>query len=67
MKTPALAVEMLDEIPLFPYRRADYMSLPDEPRCELIYGRFYLMTSPVPEIVLDLAEVWHQVDMRTRP
>jgi len=54
MKAPTLAVEMLDEIPLFPsssigpYRRADYISLPDEPRCELIYGRFYLMTSPVP-------------------
>jgi len=54
MKMPALAVEMLSEVPLFPsssigpYRRADYMSLPDEPRCELIYGRFYLMTSPVP-------------------
>jgi len=54
MKMPVLTVEMLSEVPPFPsssigpYRRADYMSLPDEPRCELIYGRFYLMTSPVP-------------------
>ena len=30
-----------------PYRRADYAALPDEPRCELIYGRFYLSPSPV--------------------
>ena len=26
---------------------ADYLALPDEPRCELLYGRFILMTSPV--------------------
>ena len=30
-----------------PYRRADYAALPDEPRCELIHGRFYLSPSPV--------------------
>lgn len=30
-----------------PYRRADYAELPDEPRCELIHGRFYLSPSPV--------------------
>ena len=52
MKPPELAVEMLSEVPLFPsttigpYRRADYLGLPDEPRCELIYGRFYLVTAP---------------------
>jgi Uma2 family endonuclease len=33
---------------LGPYRRADYARLPDEPRCELIYGRFYLSPSPTP-------------------
>ena len=31
-----------------PYRRADYAALPDEPRCELIHGRFYLCPSPSP-------------------
>jgi len=68
MKTPALAVEMLDEIPLFPsssigpYRRADYMSLPDEPRCELIYGRFYLMTSPVPIHQIVGSVLWRWLD-----
>ena len=32
---------------LGPYREADYLALPDEPRCELLYGRFVLMHSPV--------------------
>jgi Uma2 family endonuclease len=68
MKMPALAVEMLDEIPLFPsstigpYRRADYMSLPDEPRCELIYGRFYLMSSPVPIHQIVGSVLWRWLD-----
>lgn len=31
---------------LGPYRRKDYEALPDEPRYELIYGRFYLSPSP---------------------
>ena len=29
-----------------PYRHADYLALPDEPRCELIFGRFYETPSP---------------------
>ncbi|HXU29074.1 MAG TPA: Uma2 family endonuclease [Thermoanaerobaculia bacterium] len=33
-------------IGLGPYRAEDYAALPDEPRCELILGRFYLMPSP---------------------
>src|SRR5258707_6957826 len=32
-----------------PYRREDYEALPGEPRCELIFGRFYV--SPSPSIV----------------
>jgi Uma2 family endonuclease len=54
MKTPEVAVEILAEIPLFPsskvgpYRRDDYLALPDEPRCELLYGRFYLVAPPRP-------------------
>jgi Uma2 family endonuclease len=49
-----MAVALLKEPPLTPpdelgpYRRADYEALPDEPRCELIFGRFYL--SPAPSI-----------------
>ncbi|HVT61302.1 MAG TPA: Uma2 family endonuclease [Thermoanaerobaculia bacterium] len=31
---------------LGPYRTADYFALPDEPRCELLYGRIYVSPSP---------------------
>jgi Uma2 family endonuclease len=49
-----MAVALLKEPPLTPptelgpYRSADYDALTDEPRCELIFGRFYL--SPAPSI-----------------
>lgn len=29
-----------------PYRESDYFRLPDEPRCELLAGRFYVSPSP---------------------
>lgn len=54
MAIDVLPVQALSESPitpastLGPYRRADYERLPDEPRCELIYGRFYLSPSPTP-------------------
>lgn len=47
-----MALALLDESPiaptseLGPYRRADYRDLPDAPRCELIFGRFYVSPSP---------------------
>ena len=53
MYNRAMPVEYETEAPfavrtdLGPYREADYVALPDEPRCELLYGRFVLMTSPV--------------------
>jgi Uma2 family endonuclease len=31
---------------LGPYRQSDYLALPDEPRCELLYGRLLVMPSP---------------------
>jgi Uma2 family endonuclease len=31
---------------LGPYREADYLGLPDEPRCELLYGRLVVMSAP---------------------
>ena len=49
-----MSVTLLDQPPptlhrsLGPYRRADHAALPAEPRCELIYGRFYLSPSPTP-------------------
>jgi Uma2 family endonuclease len=55
-----MSVALLEDTPLVPlpelgpYRRADYEALPDEPRCELIRGRFYLSPAPTPlhQIVL---------------
>jgi Uma2 family endonuclease len=47
-----MTVELLTETPLAPpaglgpYRRQDYYALPDEPRCELLFGRLYVMASP---------------------
>lgn len=49
-----MAVAFLTEPPLGPpvelgpYRRHEYLALPDEPRCELIFGRFYVSPSPSP-------------------
>jgi Uma2 family endonuclease len=47
-----MAIPLLKDVPLAPpddlgpYRRKDYEALLDQPRCELIYGRFYLSPSP---------------------
>jgi Uma2 family endonuclease len=60
-----MAIPLLKDIPLAPpddlgpYRREDYQALPDQPRCELIYGRFYLSPSPLllhQAVVMSLAE-----------
>lgn len=46
-----MAIPLLKDVPLAPpadlgpYRRKDYEALPDEPRCELLYGRFYVCPS----------------------
>jgi Uma2 family endonuclease len=50
-----VVVEILKESPLSalstlgPYRHADYLALLDEPRCELIFGRFY--EAPTPHVL----------------
>jgi Uma2 family endonuclease len=52
---------MLEEVPvvpgpqLGPYRDADYQALPDEPRCELIYGE--LVVTPAPSLVHQVVAV----------
>jgi Uma2 family endonuclease len=52
MAIDVLPIQALSESPISPdsaigpYRRADYARLPDEPRCELVYGKFYLSPSP---------------------
>ncbi len=49
-----MAVQMLEEVPVLPgprlgpYRDADYQALPEEPRCELIYGE--LVVTPAPAV-----------------
>lgn len=63
-----MTVALLKEPPLAlpadlgPYRRRDYASLPDEPRCELIFGRFYLSPSPstLHQVVVQL--LWRLLD-----
>jgi len=68
MAIDILPVQALAESPisptstLGPYRRVDYARLPDEPRCELIYGRFYL--SPSPRALHQIAAqlLWRRLD-----
>jgi Uma2 family endonuclease len=63
---PAVVVHYETEAPLAPrstlgpYREADYLSLPDEPRCELLYGRLEVTPSPSArhqEVVLRLGRL----------
>jgi Uma2 family endonuclease len=57
-----MVVALLQEPPLTPpgdlgpYRRWDYLELPDEPRCELIQGRIYV--SPSPSVLHQLVVGW---------
>jgi Uma2 family endonuclease len=69
-----MTVALLTEVPLAPaaelgpYRRQDYEALPDEPRCELIYGRLYVSPSPNPRhqvIVTALWSVLHRIARAT--
>lgn len=69
MKAPELGVEALSEVPLFPssevgpYRQDDYWNLPeDEPRRELIYGRFYLVAQPSPLHQMTALVLWRWLD-----
>lgn len=43
---------------LGPCRVQDYLSQPDEPRCELIYGRFFLSPGPTPRHQTVLGLLW---------
>ena len=62
-----MSVTLLEQPPptlhrkLGPYRRADYAVLPDEPRCELIFGRLYLSPSPVPLHQFLVTRIWRLV------
>ncbi|HLX07234.1 MAG TPA: Uma2 family endonuclease [Thermoanaerobaculia bacterium] len=63
-----MAVAFLTEPPLAPpadvgpYRRRDYEALgEDEPRCELILGRFYVSPSPSPLHQLLVTLIWQRL------
>ena len=45
-----------------PYRRADHAALPDDPRCELIHGRFYVSPSPSPLHQFVVGRIWRLLD-----
>jgi Uma2 family endonuclease len=53
MYDPSMPVAYETETPhaprsgLGPYRKADYLALPDEPRCELLYGRLVVTPAPI--------------------
>jgi Uma2 family endonuclease len=63
-----MSVALLDEPPLAlpsglgPYRRGDYDALTDEPRCELILGRFYSSPSPSALHQVAVAVLWSFLD-----
>lgn len=43
---------------LGPYREADYRSLPDQPRCELLYGRLPVTPAPNVRHQLVVTAIW---------
>jgi Uma2 family endonuclease len=53
MYNPSMPVAYETETPhaprpgLGPYRKADYLALPDEPRCERLYGRLLVTPAPI--------------------
>jgi Uma2 family endonuclease len=47
---------------LGPYRVADYDRLPDEPRYELVFGRFHLTPSPFPRHQIVVPVLWQHFD-----
>ena len=64
----ATAIEILRESPLSPsselgpFRKPDYLALPDQPRCELIRGRIYVMTSPTYRHQVAIGLLWRRLE-----
>jgi Uma2 family endonuclease len=67
-------IEILREIPLSPaskpgpFRKRDYLALPDEPRCELIFGWIYEVPSPTYRHQTVSLLIWqrlHEIAKRT--
>lgn len=63
-----MSVALFDAPPLTlpedpgPYRAVDYANLPDEPRCELIFGDFYVMPSPLIPHQVVATKIWQHLD-----
>lgn len=63
-----MTVELLTDTPLAPpaglgpYRRQDYDALPDQPRCELLFGRLYVSPSPTPLHQTVAQLIWRHLD-----
>ena len=59
-----VTLDLLTETPLAPpaglgpYRQRDYEALPDEPRCELLFGRLYVMPGPTLPPQAALQTMW---------
>lgn len=64
----ASTMEILDDPPAHPsskvgpYRRRDFLRLPEEPRCELIEGRFYRMAAPQTIHQVVALVLWRHLD-----
>jgi Uma2 family endonuclease len=63
-----MALALLREPPLAPpedlgpYRAADYFAMPDEPRCELIFGRFWMSPSPLRSHQTIVGALYRRID-----
>jgi len=51
---------------LGPYRMRDYERLPDEPRCELIFGRYVVSPAPLVRHQIVVALVWQHLERFAR-
>ncbi len=68
-----MSLALFDDPPAFPlfdlgpHRLAEYEELPETPRCELIFGRFYV--SPSPSLLHQIAALvlWRALDGLARP
>lgn len=64
----SMSVALFDAPPLTlpetpgPYGVADYANLPDEPRCELIFGDLYVLPSPLIPHQVVATKIWQHLD-----
>jgi Uma2 family endonuclease len=72
MYNRSVPVQPLADVPptapsvLGPYRDRDYQALPDEPRCELLYGELVVTPAPLPRHQVVAAELWRRLEDHAR-